>query len=84
MGLVVARDVPPGRLGDPHMRVEDGLRDADHGRVDNVMQIHSLNPAAMAGHLAVYGSAMAGTKTLRKVERELVALVVSRYNDCHY
>ena len=58
--------------------------DADHGRVDNVMQIHSLNPAAMAGHLAVYGSAMAGTKTLRKVERELVALVVSRYNDCHY
>ena len=58
--------------------------DADHGRVDIVTQIYSLNPAAMAGHLAVYGSAMAGTKTLRKVERELVALVVSRYNDCHY
>ena len=29
--------------------------DADHGRVDNVMQIHSLNPNAMIGHLGVYG-----------------------------
>ena len=29
-------------------------------------------------------SAMAGTGTLRKVERELIALVVSRENDCHY
>ncbi|HAQ24273.1 MAG TPA: peroxidase [Acidimicrobiaceae bacterium] len=58
--------------------------DPNHDRVDNVMQIHSLNPDAMAGHLAVYRSAMAGTKTLRKVERELLALVVSQYNDCHY
>ena len=47
-------------------------------------QNRNLNPNAMIGHLGVYGSAMAGTKTLRKVERELVALVVSRYNDCHY
>ena len=58
--------------------------DADYGRVDNIMQIHSLNPKGMAAHVGLYRSAMAGTKTLRKVERELLALVVSRYNDCHY
>ena len=29
-------------------------------------------------------SAMAGTRTLRKVERELIALVVSEINGCHY
>ena len=76
----IREDEGGGPLADLYGQVGD----ADHGRVDNVMQIHSLNPAAMAGHLAVYGSAMAGTKTLRKVERELVALGVSRYNDCHY
>ena len=45
---------------------------------------HSLDPAAMQGHLAVYNAAMSSTKTLRKVERELIALVVSDINGCHY
>ena len=48
------------------------------------MSIHSLNPRGLAAHDAVYRSAMAGTRSLRKVERELVALVVSVENDCHY
>ena len=54
------------------------------GRVDNIMQIHSLNPRAMAAHQTMYTSAMAGTASLRKVERELIAFVVSAANDCHY
>lgn len=54
------------------------------GRVDNIMQIHSLNSRAMAAHQALYASAMAGTASLRKVERELIALVVSASNECHY
>lgn len=58
--------------------------DRDHGRVDNVMQIHSLDPAGLAAHQALYAAAMSGTSTLRKVERELIALVVSAVNDCHY
>jgi alkylhydroperoxidase family enzyme len=58
--------------------------DREHGRVDNIMQIHSLDPAAMDGHLSVYSAAMSGTRTLRKVERELIALLVSDINDCHY
>ena len=60
------------------------VADQDHDRVDNIMQIHSLNPAAMAAHDALYRSAMSGTATLRKVERELIALVVSNLNECHY
>jgi alkylhydroperoxidase family enzyme len=58
--------------------------DPEHDRVDNILQIHSLNPRAMAAHSALYRSAMAGTRTLRKVERELIALVVSQINGCHY
>ena len=58
--------------------------DRDLGRIDNIMSVHSLNPRGVAAHDALYRSAMAGTATLRKVERELVAYVVSEINDCHY
>ncbi len=60
------------------------VADRQTGRVDNILQIHSLNPRAMKAHQVLYESAMAGTKTLRKVERELIALVVSKINECHY
>lgn len=59
-------------------------RDPVSGRVDNILQIHSLNPRALAAHNSLYTSAMAGTKTLHKLDRELVAFVVSQHNDCHY
>ncbi len=61
-----------------------GVVDRTAGRVDNIMQIHSLNPKALAAHNALYLSAMAGTGSLRKVERELIALLVSSINKCHY
>ena len=60
------------------------LVDRDHDRVDNIFQIHALNSRAMAAHSALYTSAMSGTRTLRKVERELIALIVSDINGCHY
>ena len=62
----------------------DRVVDRDHGRIDHIMSIHSLNPRSPAAHDGVYRSAMAGTRTLRKVEREMIALVVSLENDCHY
>ena len=60
------------------------VTDRTYGRVDNIMAIHSLNPAGLAAHNALYRSAMTGTATLRKVERELIAYVVSLENHCHY
>ena len=61
-----------------------GVVDRTAVRVDNIMQIHSLNPKALAAHNALYLSAMAGTGSLRKVERELIALLVSSINKCDY
>lgn len=69
-----------GDLADLYGSVADRAAD----RVDNIMQIHSLNPRALTAHNVLYQSAMAGTGTLRKVERELIALVVSQLNRCHY
>ena len=42
--------------------------DKSYGRIDHIMSIHSLNPRGLAAHDAVYRSAMAGTRSLRKVE----------------
>jgi alkylhydroperoxidase family enzyme len=58
--------------------------DPTYARVDNIMQIHSLHPEGMQAHWDLYRRVMAGTRTLPKVDRELVALVVSLVNDCHY
>lgn len=64
--------------------VYDMVVDDEHGRVDNIMQIHSLDPKSMEAHQFLYASSMSGTHTLRKVERELIALVVSTINECDY
>jgi len=69
-----------GELGELHPQVVDPA----YGRVDNIIAVHSLNPRGLAAHQNLYSSAMASTATLRKVERELIALVVSLENHCHY
>jgi len=76
----IREDEWDGELASLYSEIVDGT----HGRVDNIMQIHSLNPAGMAAHNTLYRSAMAGTGGLRKVERELIALVVSSINECDY
>ena len=58
--------------------------DPGGGRVDNIMKVHSLHAAGLAAHFELYRAVMAGTRTLRKVDREIVALVVSQLNGCHY
>ena len=62
----------------------EGVVDKGHGRVDHIMSIQLLNPRGLAAHDSLYRSAMAVTRNLRKVEREMIALVVSLENHCHY
>ena len=70
---------------DPDLaRLHPLVVDRTHERVDNIIAVHSLNPRGLEAHQTVYASAMAGTAGLRKVERELIALVVSLENECHY
>lgn len=63
---------------------KDEVIDPVHQRVDWIMRIHALDAGSMTAHNVLYRQAMKGTGTLRKVEREMIALVVSRVNDCHY
>jgi len=54
------------------------------GRVDNILRVHALHAEGLRAHLGVYRAALTGPRGLRKVERELIAVVVSGINGCHY
>ncbi len=58
--------------------------DPAHERVDWIMRIHALDAGSLDAHNRLYRQAMKGTASLRKVEREMIALVVSGVNECHY
>lgn len=77
---VVPDDAWEGELAALRPRVVD----PETGRVDAIMAVHSLDPRSLTAHDALYRAAMAGTRSLRKVDRELIALVVSKLNRCHY
>lgn len=62
----------------------EGTRDPETGEFDNVLMVHSLSSDSLRAHLALYRVAMRGTRGLPKVDREMVALVVSKENHCHY
>ncbi len=54
------------------------------GGVDNIFKIHRLNPASIRGPLELYKPVMHGPSPLTRVQREMVAVVVSSVNRCHY
>jgi alkylhydroperoxidase family enzyme len=78
------RTVSEAAASDELHELYDRARDPRTGQLDNILQIHSLNPAGLAAHFELYRTVMRSTRSLRKVERELIALVVSRVNECHY
>lgn len=57
---------------------------AHGGKVDNILKIHSLHPESLEAHLGVYKNLMFGPGPLSRAEREMVAVVVSQANTCHY
>jgi alkylhydroperoxidase family enzyme len=54
------------------------------GGVDNIIRIHGQNPAAMETHYRLYAIAMRGRSPLTRIQREMIAVVVSALNDCYY
>ena len=54
------------------------------GGVDNILQIHSLHPASLRGHYDLYKTLMYGRSPVSRTQREMIAVVVSAANECHY
>ncbi len=54
------------------------------GSVSNVMKAQSLDPESMKLHLDLYLHLMFDRSTLNRLEREMIAVVVSHLNNCSY
>lgn len=54
------------------------------GSVDNILKIHSLNPASLMAHFDLYKTLMRGSRDLSRIRREMIAVVASSLNRCEY
>ena len=54
------------------------------GKVFHVVGIQSLHPRVLRASIALYQTLMMGEGALPRWTRELLAVVVSRANGCHY
>jgi alkylhydroperoxidase family enzyme len=54
------------------------------GKVFNIVKSMSLRPNVLQASMALYREIMFGRSELARVERELLAVVVSAANGCHY
>jgi uncharacterized peroxidase-related enzyme len=80
----------------PNIRLEDedeatGLLAEEYaaararaGKVFNIVKAMSLSPGTLRASMGLYREIMFGRSELSRAERELLATVVSRANDCHY
>ncbi|HET6403325.1 MAG TPA: peroxidase-related enzyme [Candidatus Thermoplasmatota archaeon] len=56
----------------------------ERGALANIFTVTSLHPGILSCHLSLYEEVVFGESPLSRRERELVATVVSRANDCVY
>ncbi len=54
------------------------------GKVFNIVRLQSLNPSVLHAGMGLYMSAMFKDSPLSRAQREMLATVVSRANECHY
>ena len=51
---------------------------------DNILRIHGVNPKVLRAHYDIYKLTMFSESPLSRIQREMVAVVVSAVNRCHY
>ncbi len=51
---------------------------------DNIIRIHGVHSRVMRQHYNLYMELMRGPGPLSREQREMIAVVVSAVNDCHY
>ncbi len=55
------------------------------GKVFNILRLQSLRPEVLSSSTRLYAELMhSATGGLTRAQREMIATVVSRANDCHY
>ena len=76
---MIAEEEANGRLAELYEKYREPW-----GGVDNIIKIHSLNVKSMQTHYDLYAHLMRGRSDLGRIQREMIAVVVSAVNQCHY
>lgn len=50
----------------------------------NILMASGINPPVLDGHASLYRSVMMGRSPLSRQQREMIAVLVSGINECHY
>ena len=82
-GQVTALDLPQGELSEA-MRAYLAKCDEKLGFVPNVLRAYTHDNAKLEVFAAFYNDLMLGPSGLSKLEREMIAVVVSSQNRCYY
>lgn len=76
--------IPPAEADGRLDRIYQQVR-SPAGQVDNVLQVHSLRPHTLAGHMGVYKAVLHHTgNVLPEWYLEAIGVLVSRLNACDY
>lgn len=59
-------------------------RDPESGGTANILRVHAKNPGALRAHFDLYSTLMFAKSALSRAQREMIAVVVSTANACHY
>jgi alkylhydroperoxidase family enzyme len=54
------------------------------GRLWEIVAIQSLNAETLRESMRMYGQVMFGDSPVSRAQREMLAVVTSQVNDCHY
>ncbi len=78
------RTIEPGEATGMLRRLYDEAV-ARAGRVFNVVRLQSLHPPVLEASIELYRRLMLAPESpLSRARREMIAVAVSRANDCHY
>lgn len=82
MGPYIRQIAPAAAEG--VLRAEFEAAERRAGYIANILRIQSLNPGVLRAGIQLYVALMHGPSALPRWQRELIATVVSKANDCFY
>ena len=81
--MAFIRTITPEQASGSLKRIyDDTIRRA--GRVWNVIRLMSVKPSTLRASMGLYTAIMHGPSKLSRAQREMIATVVSRTNNCFY
>jgi len=77
-------DIPPRSKLEPDLRKYFEVCDERLGFLPNVLAAYSFDPVKLRAFIGMYNELMLAESGLSKLEREMIAVVVSSANRCYY